>query len=476
MGLISALMLKILSQNAPYINRKLIIRAAVIAVLFSLIAAEIFLLVKEKYKYGFILAGAPLAVILILFLLQNMAYAPIVILFTGAFIPLSLPTGRGSPIVASLAISMFAAGFWLLKMVSVDKQFAIKPSPVNKPVLGFIIATVISLIWSNLFRDPMLFVPSTFIFVQLGAGAVMIVSPVVMLMVGNFIHQERLLKIMVGIMLVIGVFGLVENFSHVDLFSNTGGLTSMWVIALCAGMFLYIERLPKVYKVIYLVLAGLWVFWNFILNLSWIAGWLPGLVALGVIAFLRSKRIVLFLVILLVSYYFLNHAFIQQDLSSESTTSGDTRLAAWQANWTVTKDHLLFGTGPAGYAVYYMTLFPTNAMATHNNYIDVISETGIVGTIFYLWLFGTMAVLGYRLVRRLRGRKDFMEALAVSAFAGVIACIVIMAFGDWLLPFAYTQTIAGYNYTVYSWLFMGTLLAIDQMTRHEVASEINPIQ
>jgi hypothetical protein len=40
-----------------------------------------------------------------------------------------------------------------------------------------------------------------------------------------------------------------------------------------------------------------------------------------------------------------------------------------------------------------------------------------------------------------------------------------MAFGDWMLPFAYTQTIAGFDYTVYSWLFIGALLALDQMTR-----------
>jgi hypothetical protein len=42
-----------------------------------------------------------------------------------------------------------------------------------------------------------------------------------------------------------------------------------------------------------------------------------------------------------------------------------------------------------------------------------------------------------------------------------------MGFGDWLLPFAYTQTISGYSYTVYSWLFMGTILALDAITAKE---------
>ena len=35
-----------------------------------------------------------------------------------------------------------------------------------------------------------------------------------------------------------------------------------------------------------------------------------------------------------------------------------------------------------------------------------------------------------------------------------------MMLGDWVLPFAYNQTIAGYKYTVYSWIFLGTLIAL----------------
>lgn len=458
-------MLKLLYQDAPFINRRFLVRAAIITGLFVFIAAAIFLLVKEKYNYAVILAGLPLIVIIALTLLQNLRYAPLAILITGAFIPFSLPTGRGSPIVASLALSLAVAGFWLLKMAIVDKRIAFQPSPVNKPALGFMVVTIISIIWSNLLRDPSIFVPNFFLFVQIGAGAVMIISPAVMLMVGNFVQQERILKMMVAVMMVLGVLGLIEDFGHIDLFSNSNGLTSLWVIALCAGMTLFIKGLPKIYRIIFPVLGGLFIFWNFILNLSWIAGWLPGMVALGIITFLRSKRTFFILLILLASYYLVNRAYLAQDIAAESQISGDTRMSAWQVNWIVTKDHLLFGTGPAGYAAYYMTLFPTNAMATHNNYIDIIAETGVVGTFFYLWMFAALVIQGLRLVKRLRGRRDFYEALAVSAFSGLIACIVIMAFGDWMLPFAYTQTIAGYNYTIYSWLFIGTLLAVDQLTK-----------
>ena len=147
---------------------------------------------------------------------------------------------------------------------------------------------------------------------------------------------------------------------------------------------------------------------------------------------------------------------------------GGTRMAAWLINWRVTSKHIVFGTGPAGYAAYYMSYFPNDGMATHNNVIDILAQHGIIGLIFCLWFFVALAWQGYKLCLRLEGRGDFVEALANIAFAGTIGCIVMMVFGDWLFPFVYTQTIAGFDYIVYSWLFMGTIVALDYITRNEV--------
>jgi len=102
-------------------------------------------------------------------------------------------------------------------------------------------------------------------------------------------------------------------------------------------------------------------------------------------------------------------------------------------------------------------------MATHSNYVDILAETGIVGFGLYLWLFGVLLVEGYRLCRRLEGRGDFAEAMANVAFAGTLACLVVMGFGDWLIPFAYTQTINSFGYEVYSWLFMGMTLLLSRL-------------
>jgi hypothetical protein len=118
------------------------------------------------------------------------------------------------------------------------------------------------------------------------------------------------------------------------------------------------------------------------------------------------------------------------------------------------------GTGPAGYAAYYMTYFPMEGMATHNNYIDIIAQTGIVGSIFFLW-FLFAHVRGSRQIRRmLQGRGDFAESLAVAALAGSVGCIVAMALGDWMFPFAYTQGIIGFDSALFNWFFMGSIWAL----------------
>jgi len=444
-------------------------RLGILFGLIVLIAAEVILVSLNKIIYGIALIALPVLIILGKYLINHLEFSAVAILITAAFIPLKIPTGRGSPLVGSLLLSIFLVGIWIIKMMLVDKRLVLKPSPANIPALGFMAVTVISLIWSNILRDPLVSAPSIFVFVQLGAASVMVISPAVTLLVANLIDSLRHIKIMVGIILAIGVIGLVENFLNVNLLTVIGGLTSAWIVCIAFGLALFNDHIRLGWKVALIGLVGAWFLWNLVLNLNWYAGWLPGLVAVCVIAFLRSKRLFLAILVLLAVYILINRNSIADNIVFKQSNDGDTRLAAWNANWSITSQHLLLGTGPAGYAAYYMSLFPNQAMATHNNYIDIIAETGIVGTVFFLWLFGALVWQGFKVVRRLRGRRDFLEAVSVAIFGGLIGCIAIMAFGDWMVPFAYTQTIAGFNYTVYSWLFIGALLSLDYLTQKELS-------
>jgi len=82
-----------------------------------------------------------------------------------------------------------------------------------------------------------------------------------------------------------------------------------------------------------------------------------------------------------------------QNVTFKQSNDGDTRLAAGRS-LVCNQPALLLGTGPAVMAVYYMSLYPNQAMATHNNYIDILAETGVIGTCFYVWLLGSLVMAG----------------------------------------------------------------------------------
>lgn len=417
------------------------------------------------------LAAAPMVLVAGAFAMPRRELYPYVILGLALFVPLSLPTGRDSRLVVSLVFTIAAFAFIALYVLAFRQPLPFLKSRINKPFIAWTASVIVSLVWGIAFRDVQVWVWPSFPFVQAASAVVMIMLPFALMLTAHFLTTERHLKVLVGLFLFAGVIGLVRRFEIINsLPVNIGGMFNMWIIALAGGLALFNARLPNWQRAALAALAGVYLFWGVVLHVSWLAGWLPGVVALTVMLVNRSKFAALLTVLLVAGVLIASLASVDQVIANESAESGGTRLAAWAVNWSITKNHLLFGTGPAGYAAYYMTYLPTSAMATHSNYIDILAETGLVGTAAYFWMWGTLLVVGFRLCYRLRGRGDFLQALANAAFAGAVACVVIMGFGDWLVPFAYTQTIMGFDYTVYNWIFIGTLFVIERLTTPPAAT------
>ncbi len=461
LGLVPTLFLKLESHRILLLRLAVALGVLVFTVGVSLISS------LRNPLYGVILAAIPFGVAGFFILQSRLQLAPVVILLAAAYIPFSLPTGTGSRLVISLILSAAFLILWWFRKAVIEKNFQIAMSSANVPVFGFGATTLVSFAWAMIFRDPLLYVPNSFIFVQAASAVIMVVSPLMLILVANLVQEVKYLKVMVWVMISVGVLGYVSNMMGGRLPVNTSGLASMWIIGFATSMALFDKKLTLPVRGLLAILAAMWVYYGFIKNISWVAGWLPGLVAGAVIVFFRSKKLLALGILVMVVYILTNSSILESWFGQETVTSGDTRLLAWQMNWRFTSQHLLLGMGPAGYAIYYMTYYPMDAMATHNNYIDLISQTGVIGSVFYLGIFGVLCWRGLVVYRRVRGRQDFMEALAAAALGGTVGCVVIMAFGDWLLPFAYTQTISGYSYTVYSWLFMGTILAMDLITAKE---------
>jgi O-antigen ligase len=443
---------------------------AIVSVLVLLIAAGLGVLAPMASDRTVVLialgglAAAPLAYAALHFIVQRREWAPVLILCACIFVPISVPV-RGSRYVMSLVLTAVFVVLWVLRLLTVERRLALLPSPMNWPLLGFIVVTIISLAWSNLYRDVTVAIWSSFPFVQISSALVMILLPALFLMVNNYFHDLKWLKIMVAVLIAGAVFGLGNEFVVTTLPVQTRGTFTMWVVSITMALLLFMRRLNVWLRLGLGALVLGWCYWSFGLRITWLASWLPTLVALTVILFMRSKALLAMLVSAALIWAFVNWGFITDVFAAEDQESGGTRLAAWAQNWLITQDHWLFGTGPAGYAVYYMSYFPNQGMATHSNYLDILSQVGITGAAFYLAFFGLTAWSAYRLCRRLQGRGDFAEALANAALGGAAGCIVINAFGDWLIPFAYTQGISGFDYAAYNWLFLAVIPVLERLTR-----------
>lgn len=445
--------------------RQKIILQVVIVLLVVLLTFTVSLVIgKGRERMGLILAALPFVVVGVMLLEKRMGLTPIILLIFAAFVPLYLPTGTSSVLVDSLVLSWVFCGLWFFQMIT-RKQSGMQKSPVNAPAIAFSVITVISLGWSNLFRDHNLTIFSSFFFVQVGATLVMVISPLVLLLVGNQVRDEKQMGWMI-LIIYLAQMGGVVNFlaGRVLLPVNSFGLTAMWMTVFSLAILLTLKHMPIAYKVFLAASLGAVLYVQFVLSLTWIAGWLPALVGVFVLLLFKSKRLLFLLATLLAAYVIANFSLFQANFMAESMESGGTRLVAWLVNWQFTRQHFLFGMGPAGYVVYYMSYVPTNAMATHSNYIDVIAQTGILGFTAYMLMFLLLGWRGWVVVQRLRGQGGLLEAVSLACLGGWAGCMVIMGFGDWLLPFVYTQSIAGYDYSVYSWIFLGLILALDFIT------------
>lgn len=408
--------------------------------------------------------------------LRKIELAFVAMLLSGVFVRFRLPTGTASEIVISLLLCAGTLGLWLVRMLVVEKRLALKPAPTNFPLLAFVATVFVSLGWGRIYRDVFVHdIGSPF--VSMASAVVMALLPATFLLVANLVQDARWLQAMVWLFLVEGLVSLTMTlgigpadiiyrlvFQNRLVWINTHGLFSMWYLSFALALALFNRRLHWTWRAALLVYAAGWVYWGFWQRTSWLSGWVPAFAAAAVVAFMRSKW--LFVVLAAVVVIGAGGYYLRTQFQRESEVSGFTRLAAYEVNWRVTGKHLLFGTGPAGYASYYMSYFPTEGMASHNNYVDIIAQTGIIGSLFILWFFGAQVWGSYKLRRRLQNRGDFAESLSVAVLAGTVGCLLAMALGDWLLPFAYTQGIVGFDSAMFNWLFMGSLWAL----RHSLAS------
>jgi O-antigen ligase len=249
-------------------------------------------------------------------------------------------------------------------------------------------------------------------------------------------------------------------------------LVLTWLIALAYSLSLFNRRLNMGWRVILLLIVVLAFFLTLFRLRAWASGWMPGVVAVLVITWAWRPRLGMVLGVLCVgvSLIYMND-IIGIVILEDNFYSVDSRLAAWKVLLELINVNPFLGLGPANYYWYtplYSILGFNVQFNSHNQYVDIIAQTGLIGIAFFGWWAFAVARLGWRL--REKVAAGFEQAFIYAALGGLAGTLFAGMLGDWILPFVYNVGLNGFRGSIVAWLMLGGLVALDRIYREKEAA------
>lgn len=310
---------------------------------------------------------------------------------------------------------------------------------------------------------------------QLGGLGLFLLSGGLLLSVGrelrSLVQLERLTWLFLAAstvaVIAIMVQPLLPDVALLNLVDATtvGSMFWTWVVAMSASQALFNRELALPWRVALAALTMLTLARGLLMALSWASGWLPPLVALGVVVFLRFPRLSVGVGLLSLAPLLLLSSAAVAPVADEESYSLMTRLEAVRVLWQVVERNPWLGLGPANY--YHYTLqFPILGwyvrFNSHNQYLDLVAQVGVVGLLAFFWVVGEAARLAWQL-RALRSSR-FARAYSVGVLGGLAGSLAACALADWVVPFVYNIGIPGFRSSLIFWFFLGGAVALRRMT------------
>ena len=387
------------------------------------------------------------------------------------FVRWGLGTGTQTKINMTLLWLTLLFAFWLLRKLVIERDIRIAPSRLNLPAILMIISVTLSLLAGGIVWVPFSLSTAS-IFAQVG-GWMMFAFPMgLVLLAGNVIEEERWLKALVAGFLGIGsIYILLQVVRRTgELFFFNGGSVNpnfwLWMTVLVAGLLLFHDRLVLKQRLLLgLFLAAILYIELFVIGQR-VSNWVPPLLAIAVLIWLRSWRWGLFLGLLAGVTFAFNFESLRSVVWPTEEYSAVTRLATWPIMFELVKTSPLLGLGPANYYHYtplYSIMGYHVKFNSHNNYWDMAAQVGLLGLGLFLWLSAELGMLGLRL-RRLQ-LSGFARAYVNAALAGLAGTLALGMLADWFFPFVYNIGFEGFKGAVYPWLFLGGLLALEHILK-----------
>jgi putative inorganic carbon (hco3(-)) transporter len=194
-----------------------------------------------------------------------------------------------------------------------------------------------------------------------------------------------------------------------------------------------------------------------------------------VLGVLKDRKLLLIGAIFLVTWQAVVPTAVRQRVTMTQNANGkledsaNERVKLWQAAEESILSDPIFGTG---FATYQFTQHVDNLKDTHNWYVKVMVETGIIGLIIVMVMLEQMLALSYRLFKK--AEDPLYRGLGLGLFLAICSCIIANFFGDRWTYLEITGPL---------WVLVGTALCAihlpeegpaKELTANESAAAVNP--
>ena len=315
--------------------------------------------------------------------------------------------GTGTEVTMNLATLLVPAlaGVWILDMMR-RNQVRLVPSDTNRPLMLFLLAGILSLVIGIGTWDPAVPRSSNFWIVQLAQWAIFAFSGVAFWLTANLITSETELRRMAffylavagGVAMLYMVTGgtrlVMERIVTVALNRSPFRLL---LFSVASGQLLFNRALSTRWRLFAVAVVATVLITVFYLEHETISHMAGVGIAAGVLAWLRWPRlrwpVIILLVVLAVSGVLSSTVYEFAGGGAEWAESGGSRLALIGRVVEVTMRNPITGLGPAAYRnyagmeplAYRGAYWISPLINSHNNYVDLFSQVGLLGLGLFLW-------------------------------------------------------------------------------------------
>ncbi len=155
------------------------------------------------------------------------------------------------------------------------------------------------------------------------------------------------------------------------------------------------------------------------------------LLSVLVLALVKDLKLLAVLVVFMATWQSVVPTAVTQRVTMTESSDGKLEASAQERVdlWTQSKE--MFLSSPVfgrGYATFQMGDHTDNLKDTHNWYVKVLTETGVIGGIFAVLILAQLVRAGWSLYRR--AVDPLYKALGLGFLLAMVSCIVSNLFGD----------------------------------------------